>query len=844
MLTKLISRSRAGPLGALRIAVMALLVAAPLGAAGLAYGQSGSAGGGKSADGGGQSSSGADQTSSGSGQSSSGGGQSSSGDGQSTSGGGSTTGSGQQSVQQGGTQLTQSEVDDLVTFYQDRTMLGFAQMLTAGLVGSYNQWNGPYMEPEPDLMTDAAAEFLSIYPRAYLPAPDQSILGTLGDPGLWQALEEIGITLMHPVAFEQAGSIVKRAVQSSVDGGFDRIAFVPEPKMGTEDDVKALVDQGMQHGALVAGDIIPLHVGAGYDFRLAEMGYQDYPGLFDMIEIPEDSWDMLPDVSEQWGFEILLKDDAKPLIDAGLIPGMYDVLLGRESSTDWSGWAATAPILGVDGITRRWVYAFLFKPEQPALNWMDPTYNARILQSGDIVRHVWEYGTIINRLDAVPFLGLEPQADSDQIQIYTTPLAINGTEDLAFLHRKLGGWTWVELNVPTFDYTLYMEYGPDLGYDFFTRAETVHPLITGDARILRVAHRAVIDAGVEHSRLIHALQNHDEIAYQLINLRSQEQVQYGDETLSGTELADRILKQMQDAVTGDAAPYNALYRPKQNGVATTFAGFIGPALGIDPYQATPDEVETIKQAHVMLAVVNAMQPGVFALSEWDLIGALPLDRSLVQDRIAEGDMRWLNRGAVDLMGVADTSVSPFGLPRAQHLYPPLPQQLTDPSSFASQVANIIQARKRWQISDATAVAAPDLEPDSVFALLMRLPTDVGGVAVLAANYSRDQAQVSVDLSPLAEGSDEISGTPHEIISDSDMGSLSGTELSFPLDGLTAVSIVIGGTPGGGSGGGGSTGGGSTGGGSTGGGSTGGDGSDGGGSTGGGSAGGGSSAPGS
>ncbi|MEZ4599606.1 MAG: hypothetical protein R2940_07440 [Syntrophotaleaceae bacterium] len=695
---------------------------------------------------------------------------------------------------EGTTPSSPEEVEQLANLYLPHAMLFQSGTYARQVVGDAAQWNGPYMQPEPELMTEEASEILTLYPRSLLTPEGQNVFETLADEELWQALSEIGFNLMHPTAFQQAGSVVGTDLQYSVDGGFDRISLIPEPLLGDAEDVRQLVETTRDFDAIIAGDIIPLHLGAGYDFRLAQMNYADYPGLFNMIEVPEEMWDMLPMPQEDWGFHVMLNDEIEPFIDNGLVPGRFDVLLGREATRDWSGWCATGPILGVDGQVRRWLYAFMFKPEQPALNWMDPTYNARYIQAADIIRHVEDYGTIINRLDAVPFLGLEPQADSPLISIYATPLAINGTDDLAFMHRKLGGWTWVELNVPASDYKVFMENGPDVGYDFFTRAQTVHPLITGDARILRVAHRSLLDADIDHSRLIHELQNHDEIAYQLINLRSQEQVQYGDETLGGTELADRILSQMQQATAPPAAPYNALYRPAQNGLATTYAGFIGPALGINPYEASPEQVDTIKQAHVMLAVVNAMQPGVFGVSQWDLVGALPVDRDLVTARIDEGDMRWLNRGAVDLMGTSEASTSAFGLPEAQNLYGPIPQQLEDPESFASQVRDIIQARKRYDISDAEVLAVPALQSQAIFALVMRLP-DNGGYAVTAANYSRDPASVTIDLGQFVQGSAALQGTPRDIIADSDAGTFNGTQLTFDVEGLTGRTIVIEGAPG-------------------------------------------------
>ena len=49
-------------------------------------------------------------------------------------------------------------------------------------------------------------------------------------------------------------------------------------------------------------------------------------------------------------------------------------------------------------------------------------------------------------------------------------------------------------------------------------------------------------------------------------------------------------------------------------------------------------------------MANAMQPGVFSLSSWDLVGALPLPAAAVAERMKDQDYRWINRGGVDLLG--------------------------------------------------------------------------------------------------------------------------------------------------------------------------------------------------
>src|SRR5262249_28150042 len=160
-------------------------------------------------------------------------------------------------------------------------------------------------------------------------------------------------------------------------------------------------------------------------------------------------------------------------------------------------------------------------------------------------------------------------------------------------------------------------------------------------------------------------------------------------------------EEMRTRVAGSAAPYNKLYRPERDGVATTFAGFLAPALGVrDPYHATAAEVERVRQGHLLLAAANALQPGVFSLSSWDLVGALPIPEEAVQVRMADGDYRWVNRGGVDLLGASPkTTESAFGLPRAPALYGPVPAQLKDPKSFVARLKQLLAARKKVRLAE-------------------------------------------------------------------------------------------------------------------------------------------------
>jgi hypothetical protein len=107
---------------------------------------------------------------------------------------------------------------------------------------------------------------------------------------------------------------------------------------------------------------------------------------------------------------------------------------------------------------------------------------------------------------------------------------------------------------------------------------------------------------------------------------------------------------MYEKLTGDNAPYNLRFAA--NGVACATVRVIAAAFKIRDLGARTDEQkQRIQRAHLLLAMYNAFHPRVFALSCWDLVGALPLPHDAVIALIAEGDTRWIERGAYDLTNV-------------------------------------------------------------------------------------------------------------------------------------------------------------------------------------------------
>jgi trehalose synthase len=695
------------------------------------------------------------------------------------------------------TPTAQTPSPDYINFLEQNSMLYQADQEAEKISGMADQWQHDYSQPKPDQVVKQSSVWFLYYPASVITKQGTSIIGTWADPQLWTAAHTIGIDLLHTDPVERAGGINGTTFTPTIDGYFDRIGLDVAPELGTEADFKQMVSNAGQQAASIAADLVPLHTGIGPDFRLAEVAYKDYPGLYDMVEIDQKDWGLLPAVSDPWGHELVPQNVAVQLKQKGYIPGLIHSADADPNAGTWSGWSATPEVVGVDGKARRWVYLHVFKPAQPTLNWLDPSYAARRTQYGDGGRNIVDRGVKVLRLDAAVFLGLEPQQNSTQAADYQTPLSILGGDDLAFSIRKLGGFSYQELAAPLAQLKPFTMNGPDLSYDFFTRAEALVPLITGDVLPLRLAHHFLLDAAVQEGTLIHDLQNHDEITFQLFELGSHDDFEYEGQHLNGKQLKDQILKIMRSSVAGSAAPYNKLYRPAQDGVATTFAGFIAPALGIhDPYHATADQVALIQRGHLLVAHANAMQPGVFGISAWDLVGALPIPADSIPSNLtAGGDWRWVNRGAVDLLGEnpnAKTS-SLFGIPRAQSLYGSLPEQLKSPNSFASQVMKMLAARKQYRIEEGQMLAVPPVGDKGVCVLAMQLP-DSKTLAITALNYGRGSTSVQVNLTQVPPGipSTSLAGqTATDIVAGQSAGVVSdGGLLNIDLDALSGKTVVV------------------------------------------------------
>jgi trehalose synthase len=646
---------------------------------------------------------------------------------------------------------------DYIQRLEERSMLHQAQAVARRFAGSSAQWQHPYGVPQPRAVSARASVWFTAYPASTIAAaPGASVLATLADERLWSAFEAIGIQGIHTGPMKRSGGITGLAYTPSVDGNFDRISFDIDPDFGTEEQYKGLVQAARSHGAIVIGDVIPGHTGKGADFRLAERAYGDYPGLYHMVRIEPADWGLLPPVPAGHDSVNLSPATVDALQAKGYIVGMLSSKIFYQPGVKDSDWSATDIVPGADGVNRRWVYLHYFKQGQPTLNWLDPTFAAQRLVIGDAVHELTVLGDGGVRLDANGFLGIERDPRSGRVWSEGHPLSNTSNQLIADMVRKLGGFTFQELAL-AFDKVHDMSSGgADLSYDFVTRPAYEHALVTGDAQFLRLIFQLMRKYEIDPAGLIHALQNHDELTMGLAQFTGPhegDRYSFRGSQVTAQQLRESVQADMYGRLIGNNAPYNLKFG---DGISSTTATIITATLGIkDISRLTTAQVDKIKRIHLLLAFYNAYQPGVFALSGWDLVGALTLPAAVVKDRLADGDTRWINRGAYDLLGSnPKTMKSTAGLPVTATLYGPLPRQLKHPDSFASQLARMLKVRADLRLYAGRLVDVPAVQSKGLFVLVHELP-ESSDLEVTAINFGSTPVNESVVIPGAPQSSQAI-----------------------------------------------------------------------------------------
>jgi len=603
-----------------------------------------------------------------------------------------------------------------VEYLEKNSMLYQSKELAKIYSGKKDQWLHPYGTPQPEKLINISSNWFTSYAPSTLKSSNESLWAYLGSEELWKNLQEVGIDGIHLGPTKLAGEITESGILPSVDGGFDPISYRLDAQYGSMQEYDRFAKTVKKHHAIIIGDLVPGHTGRGFDFQLALRNYKDYPGIYHMVEINHSDWPLLPRINDDKISINLNPQEVNLLKQKGYIVGPLKRVLFFDPVAKRTNWDATREIIGIDGKKRRWVYLHYFKDNQPTLNWLDPSFAANRVISGDIITSHDFLSQKVLRMDANAFLGIELNQFGKHAYSEAHPLSIVASDTIAILTRKLGGFSFQELNMPLNDIKQSMKYGPDLSYDFLERAAAFHALLKKDTSFLRLCMRLLLEKGLQPMQFVHALQNHDEINFELIHfLNNKESFSLNGKSLRGHQLRKEILEH----------DFNQLYKKNnytcsiETGPCTTILGLCAASLGIkDIYRMSDKEKQQVKKAHLLLAFFNAMQPGVFAISGWDIVGALPLRQDIVEPYAKDGDKRWANRGSYDLLGNGKKNGS--NLPESIALYGSIPSQMKDPNSFLSHLKRILKARKDYLIESATLISVPKVKTPALIVLIHRL----------------------------------------------------------------------------------------------------------------------------
>ncbi len=225
------------------------------------------------------------------------------------------------------------EDENYIRWLEDRSMLHQAARHARAVSGSGIQWLDRYAKPQPREAVRQASVWLLDYPGSVITKPGQSIVATWADAERWQALQSLGIELLHTGPVKRAGAIVGRKFTPTIDGWFDPIGLDIAPELGTEEKFRRLGRQARQHGALIATGLVPLPTGKGADFLLAQRAYRDYPGMYTIVEIRKEDWGLLPKVDTAGKPALVSKPTAQELTRKKYLPGPFSSAQGRPRST-------------------------------------------------------------------------------------------------------------------------------------------------------------------------------------------------------------------------------------------------------------------------------------------------------------------------------------------------------------------------------------------------------------------------------------------------------------------------------------------------------------------------------
>ena len=603
-----------------------------------------------------------------------------------------------------------------------QSMLGSTQELTGQVSGTDLIWRNSASARRVPLLLTAAPNWFDVNPHSL--AGGQSALRALTQPGLDTTLAQAGFGGLFLAPSGEKGDIWSTHAASAQpdaasETGDNVTSLRLDPTLGTAEDFNRLAEKLDQAHMQMGGELPPAATGLGPDFILQARRASRFDGLYAMMSVPQKDWSILPATAGEWDCLPLRETALAELRKRGIIP---DTL--RRDSVDWAtpgGWAVTGEIRGADGQVRRWVYRYSGNALRPVLLWQDPSGQARRVFSAAVIQHTGLQQQTLAGIRLEPLMGLDAMAEgqpSGKTDAAALVPGIEALESLAGEVHRYGGWAMQDDILPPSLTRTVLATAVDFSRDSITPAAAGYALLSGDAAPLAALLKASLAAGVDHSRLARGLRDRQYVDWRpLLDLPD----------------GKALVRHAQQLANGS---------PQALGLAATQAELAARALGLDHTKAArPENAAAMESACMLLLGWRMGLPGLTFLSPQDITGALGLPKGLLQGS-GKGATE---AGSVALWGAAGQIGGQTLTPLA---FGPLDTQWNRDTSFARQIARILQSRKAAGLASGRLVQVTSGAAGCV-ATLSALPG--GGYWLFAANFSDKKQHIVCPLPADAQG---------------------------------------------------------------------------------------------
>lgn len=267
-----------------------------------------------------------------------------------------------------------------------------------------------------------------------------------------------------------------------------------DSRFGEESDFEKLADAAEAAKMQIGSDMLAAATGRGPDFFLQARNALGHSGLYAFLPVPEEAVEHLPLTREEWDNQPLPAVTVEKLVDMGVLPSSV-----ARDSLEWAskgGWAVTGPVMGSDGVPRRWLYRFSESSSQPVLSWQDPSgQTARVFNAAAILQTGIQGQSLVG-LHFEPIMALEPGAARTSLSPGLAAL-----NEIARQIHRYGGWAMQADALPLSAMTQVLQGPCDFCRDDLTPLLVAFGLVMADGRPVAQLYRDWMAANVDISRM-------------------------------------------------------------------------------------------------------------------------------------------------------------------------------------------------------------------------------------------------------------------------------------------------------------------------------------------------------